>query len=54
MVYLNHLEQSLLVFDLNIINEGTFSGFFLLLFFCEGGEVSDGTAEKINLKMEKL
>ena len=53
MVYLNHLKQSLLVFDLNIINEGTFSG-FLLLFFCEGGEVSDGTAEKINLKMEKL
>ena len=43
--YLNHLNQSLPVFNLNIIVGRSFSCFW-------GG--LDGTAEKIEVKMEQL
>ena len=58
MEYLNHLDQGLPVFNLNIIIERSFFCFVLLcffLFFWGGGRGRlDGTAEKIEKQMEQF
>ena len=57
MEYLNHLDQGLPVFNLNIIIERSFFCFVLLcfvLFFWGGRGRLDGTAEKIEKQMEQF
>ena len=59
MEYLNHLDQGLPVFNLNIIIERSFFCFVLLCFVFfffggGGGGRLDGTAEKIEKQMEQF
>ena len=58
MEYLNHLDQGLPVFNLNIIIERSFFVLFCFVlgfFFLGGGRGRlDGTAEKIEKQMEQF
>ena len=50
VVYLNHIDQSLPVFNLNIITDWSFSCFFCWAGVGDRGEGVDRNAEKINVK----